>query len=244
MWTWLIVAACAIGLLSVVAAFVGNRRLGTVGSSTYGEALRRGRLVEASLRFTYQFVQAAVWVFETLVRPVTRPFRWAALRLWRAYRALWDRAVYAKDGYFSKTRAGVFLAATIAVLYVLVPLSAFVGDVFLFALTRERETIFLHNSHEIGGPASNLHSVQGCTALPCTEHNAMYYRVRPTAFNHVWSVINHGGLFYPDAVSGAVPPVISRCEVLTFGIRVKFVMRQWDLYPDLLDATCTPVNGR
>lgn len=41
-----------------------------------------------------------------------------------------------------------------------------------------------------------------------------------------------------------IAPGINRCEVLSYGISVKALMRGWGIYPLMLDAVCEPYNDR
>jgi hypothetical protein len=172
------------------------------------------------------------------MRPVWRAARWAFLQ----YRRLWDRVVYLRSGAFSKARAGGMVLMTAGVLYFSLPILGFFRDAGIFALTYGHEDIYLTFSQEID-PAHNLHSVKGCEDLPCTESNSVYFRVREDAFNSFWSLLRHGDLFYPDYVAAAVPAVVSKCHVTRYGLRKKFAMRNWDIYPDMLEAHCSPCGS-
>jgi hypothetical protein len=55
--------------------------------------------------------------------------------------------------------------------------------------------------------------------------------------------VNHKNIFYPDYVAAAVPPGVHRCVILSYGIRIKLLMRQYDVWPDLLEASCKPVDA-
>jgi hypothetical protein len=191
------------------------------------------------LKFLYQVLAGFGWVYTYVIRPVTRPFWKAGLYLFRQYRRLWDRAVYKSSGHFSRIRAGGMVIATGLAIYLFVPVAKFVFDAGLFAVTYDIEEVYLSKSQEID-PANNTHSVTGCEKLPCTEANSIYYRVREDTFNSLWSMLHHGGLFYPDYVAAAVPGV-SKCKVTSYGFRFKFAMRQWDIYPDMLEAHCQPI---
>jgi hypothetical protein len=182
-----------------------------------------------------------------VLRPAGRfPFK-PVTWLWRLFRLLWDKTVYREDEYrnrlFSKRRAGVFLlVAAVFAWYVAVPTAVFLFDVALYLATAKRnEIVYLTNSQEIL-PQENEHSVQGCHELPCTDENSIYYRIRATYFNEAWSIFNGRGLFFPDYVAAAVPVSISSCRITSYGLRVKLLMRGFDMYPDLLAAECTPVG--
>jgi hypothetical protein len=168
--------------------------------------------------------------------------------LWRPLRALWSRLVYIEDEYknrrLSKRRAASFVAASaVFACFILIPLLGFVYDVGLyFATVKRDEVVYLTNSQEIM-PEDNVHSVQGCYELPCSDENSFYFRIRATLFNEVWSVVHGRGLFFPDYVAASVPLSISRCTITSYGLRLKLIMRGIDIYPDLLKTECTPMTG-
>lgn len=196
--------------------------------------------------FWFQFLAACWWIYSNVFRPLARllfrPVRW----IWRLFRFLWDKAVYYEDSFqnrqFSKTRAGLFLL-TFAVVawYIIVPAAILAFDTALYLATVKRnEIVFLTNSQEIK-PGENEHSVQGCHAIPCTDENSIYFRIRASNFNEVWSILHGDGLFFPDYVAASVPVSISRCKITSYGLRIKLLMRGLDMYPDLLKTECSPL---
>jgi hypothetical protein len=197
--------------------------------------------------FIFQFIQALSWIFAHVVRPVARilfkPITW----LWRFYRFLWDKVVHYEDAYqnrqFSKTRAGIFLLLSAGFAwYVFIPAIVFIFHTILYLTTvKPDEVVFLTNSQEIM-PHENEHSVQGCHALPCTDQNSIYFRIRASYFNEVWSILSGRGLFFPDYVAASVPVAVSRCKITSYGLRIKLLMRGFDIYPDLLRTECTPLG--
>jgi len=199
-------------------------------------------------RFLWQLAAGAIWIYEALLRPVARVLAVPLLFLWRCYRRLWDRVVHVRDKFgnrlFSKTRAGILLVVSfVGIWYVLVPLLMFLVDLGLYALTvRKDETVYLTNSQEIL-PQENVHSVQGCHTLPCTDENSFYFRIRATWFNEAWSLVHGHGLFFPDYIAAAVPVSISKCHITSYGVRLKFVMRGMDIYPDVLQTECAPLES-
>jgi hypothetical protein len=193
-------------------------------------------------RFAYQVGQVGTWLARFLVLPLCRALYRVGHSISARYVRTWDRVVHVNDKYgeraFSKGRALAFLAGTI----VLVLLLPFFFDTILYFATAKREIVYLNNSQEIL-PIEGVHSVQGCLNLPCTEKDSIYYRVRPTLFNEVWSILHHGTWFFPDYVAAAVPPVVSRCEAITYGVRVKLFVRGTNIYPDLIDVSCQPLGS-
>lgn len=193
--------------------------------------------VSGFLRGVYQHVLAP------LGRGLARVTPW----LWRPLRALWNRFVYVEDEYknrmLSKRRAALFTAASLGFAwYIFVPMIVFLFDLGLYLVTvKHDEVVYLTNSQEII-PEENVHSVQGCHQLPCTDSNSFYFRIRATLFNEVWSVAHGRGLFFPDYVAASVPLSISQCKITSYGVRLKLVMRGMDIYPDLLRTECEPLQ--
>lgn len=198
-------------------------------------------------KFLFQFAQATGWIYVHVLRPAARillkPIAW----LWHLYRLLWDKAVYYEDAQqerqFSKTRGGIFLAlSAVFAWYLFIPAVVFFFHGILFLTTVQRgEVVYLTNSQEIL-PHENEHSVQGCHALPCTDQNSLYFRIRASNFNEVWSLLSGRGLFFPDYVAASVPVAVSRCTITSYGLRIKLLMRGFDIYPDLLQTECSPLN--
>src|SRR6185369_10205813 len=126
-------------------------------------ARRRGEAASLN-RFLAQLVLAASWIYQSILRPVGRTAAVPLYYLWRGYRRLWDKVVYVEDRYknrmFSKTRAGVFLTASLVFTwFILLPLLAFLFDLGLYLATvKKDEVVYLTNSQEII-PEENVHSV-------------------------------------------------------------------------------------
>lgn len=198
-------------------------------------------------RFLTQIGAACLWIYDSILRPVAGIVLVPARILWRWYRLLWEKAVYVEDRFknrlFSKSRAGIFLAASLVFAwYIFIPALVFGYDVALYFLTvKKDEVVYLTNSQEII-PEENVHSIQGCHDLPCTDENSVYFRIRATYFNEAWSLVHGHGLFFPDYVAAAVPLSISRCVITSYGVRMKFVMRGMDIYPDVLKTECEPLQ--
>lgn len=232
------------------------RRLqATAGKSTYDRKKKedqsslgrlRGDITEFSMFFN-QLVKAGSWIYGNVIKPAASCVPGPAKAAVLGYKhQIWDRLVYAKDQYdtpyFSKKRAAGVLAATFLAAACLPTVTTLGIDTALYATTvHKNEVLYLYNSQEIF-PEKNIHSIQGCIDAPCTPENSLYFRSQPRLFNHIWSILDHGGFYYPDYVAGAVPPVMSKCEVTTYGIRFKPFIDRWDIYPDVLTAACQPID--
>ena len=211
---------------------------------------RAQRELTALGRFWSQVVRSCGWIYERLIAPITWRIYRAILWMFARYRALWARCVYARDAYgdaeFSKARGGMMILATIATCYLIygVVTVAVTLPWYLFTV-RHNEQLYLSNSQNLSGRAEghDVHEVYGCETLPCTDQNTVTFRVRATWFNEAWSVLHHGALFYPGYVAAAVNPVVNRCIITSYGIRRKFLVRAWELYPDLVQVECMPTSG-
>lgn len=196
--------------------------------------------------FWYQFLNGSKWVYWTLIHPIIKlyfkPIRW----LFSQYQRLWKHVTMVPDQYgtleFSKVRGGLMVLVTVGSLFLIPPTVEFVYDASMYGLTGHRnETMYLFDSQEII-PVQNIHAVKGCKVVPCNDTDTIYFRVEPKLFNHIWSLIVKGELFFPDYVA-VVAPGVNKCTVTTYGIRIKLVMRSSDWYPEMLDLTCEKVNN-
>lgn len=196
--------------------------------------------------FYLQIMRAIFWIYWNVVLPLGKVIRRPALWLFHQYRRLWDAVVYVKNRkgkeVFSPTRGGVLLLVSIVSLWYLPwPIMGFAWDIsWYLATARVRETIYLTQSQEIY-PDDDIHSVKACETAICDDQETFYFRVRPRTFNHFWAIAKKGDFFFPDLVSAAVPPGLNECIVSSYGIRAKFFIKHWDIYPDLLEARCIPV---
>lgn len=205
-------------------------------------------IIDPFWKFTLQVIMGAVWIYVTIIAPGAKflftPVTWA----WLWYRRLWRKVVYYSDEYgiqrFHKGRAGLMILATWFTIFLALPFIADVGikDGGLYLLTAKRETIYLNSSQETDRHA-NTFSARGCETTPtCNEQDTLNFVMRPEWFNHIWSLAVHGTLYYPDYVAAAIPQAVSKCEILSYGIRQKFLMKNWELFPDILEVKCVPVN--
>jgi hypothetical protein len=208
---------------------------------------RRRQDLTAAGHFTAQVAVGAIWSWERVLKPVLALLSIPLSGVFRLYRRLWAKVVYVNDNFgnriFSKTRAGVMVTASVLFFwFAALPALGFLFDTALyFATVKHDEVVYLNNSQEII-PEENVHSVQGCTELPCSDHNSFYFRIRATPFNEVWSLMHEHTFFFPDYVAAAVPVDVSRCTITSYGIRLKLFMRGMDLYPDVLRTACQPLS--
>lgn len=196
-------------------------------------------------RFWIQFVVACTWVWARVLRPFLSAVSWIFRALFRQYRKLWSLYVYRRNEHdvlrFSKVRGGLFIVATVATFYVGLNVLGVMYDATMYLCTaRVNESLYLTSSQEVD-VEGNVHSVKGCNSLPCSDEDSIYFRINPSGFNHIWSIAHNHSVFFPDYVAAAVPPGTNKCVVTTYGIRIKMLMRGFDIYPELLKASCSPI---
>lgn len=156
----------------------------------------------------------------------------------RFYRnSVWNRFAKNREGKTTGKRATATLAGTVMVLWMIPAAVTAVWQSALMMTTWKEEVIFLTQAEEIDA-AEGIHSVRGCRAMPCGDSDAVYFRVRDTFLHDVYSYKNRGHSFRPEEVAGVIPPGVSKCTTSSYGIR----SRMFRIFPDLMDATCTPYN--
>jgi hypothetical protein len=164
---------------------------------------------------------------------------------WKYYKPVWDKFAYVGDPKtFSKTRGAVTLVGSLVGIWMIYYAMFFVADLTLYVVTgRVDEVVYLSNAQEIG-PVENIFSVQGCEAVEtgqtfsCSEDESLYFRIEPSGFAHIWSVVSRGNFFYPDYVAAPIAPGWQKCVITSYGFRMKTMVRQWEIYPELLSARC------
>lgn len=188
------------------------------------------------------------WAWIVVLTPTMRFLRRPAMWLARQYGRLWDRVVIVHDPYgkpgFSKTRAGLMVIATAFVwFFLLTPAIELTFDFIVYIATvRVDESVILLSSQEIDIDR-NTHNIEGCWHFPCSDTDSVYFRVQNSTFNNAWNLLHGKGLFLPDYVAAAVPTVPSRCVITSFGLRWSFIVRDFNLFPQVLAVkSCDAVS--
>ena len=157
----------------------------------------------------------------------------------RYRRWVWNRFARNAQGRVTWKRASATLLATVIFLWMVPGMMLMGWQSMLMATTWRDEVVYLTSTEEVD-PLGEIHSVRGCRAIPCRESDAIYFRVGSSWAHNIYSRVNRGHFFYPEEVAGVVAPGVNRCEVTSYGIRIKALMRGWGIYPNMLDAICTP----
>lgn len=213
--------------------------------TTAGRAQRHIAEVHEGLRGLFA---GLLWIWENVLSPVlSHPWARAPLE---AYGRAWHAFVFVKDKdgdeVISKRRAGLMILFTLMLLSAVPSLVAgtaeLIWDASWMATTyRSGETWYLGRSQEVD-PAGNVFSAQGCAQIACSDQTSIYFRIKPSVAHHIWSYIDNGNIFFPDFVAAGIQNDINECEVTRYGPRWKFLVRNWDIYPQILSVDCTPVT--
>lgn len=201
------------------------------------------------MRETYTVVTGTVgWIYNNVIEPFIK-HRWVGAPF-RLYADIWHAYAYVedKDGdeVFSKRRGGTMVLATLVFLWLLPSIVAgtveFAVDTSRMATSwKEKEIWYLGKSQEID-PAGNVFSAQGCGSIQCSDQTSIYFRIKPSLAHHLWSLYTNGNIFFPDFVAAGIQNDINKCTVTGYGVRWKFLVRNWDVYPQILSVDCVPLT--
>ena len=152
------------------------------------------------------------------------------------YKRLWVKYTHNKYDEFVYKR-GVAMVMVTLVCLVLVPTAiSVVLDTGYYFATHKKEHIYLIQSEEIF-PEDNIWAVRGCYTQNCDSQSSLYYRIKPSVFNHLWNIGHNGNIFLPDTIGSSVPTGLTRCEVDSYGIRLRILMT-FNIYPSVLQIMC------
>lgn len=193
--------------------------------------------VLASSRFLVQLAAAFYWIWSVPLKPLRRIVSSTSGAAYTRYRQLWTKVTHDKYGGFVYWRGGMMVIATLAGLWIIPTLINFTAQTALFFATHNYEEVYLIQSAEIY-PDDNIWSVRGCDRLPCDGDSSIYFRIAPSLFTHVWSVLNTGWIFLPDNIGSGVPTGLTKCRVRSYGVRIKTLMNRFEIYPDVLEISC------
>lgn len=203
----------------------------------------RKNWLERAVQFTQNKAQATTDFYHDHahgpLRRIVRIVR--GIALWYRY-SIWDRFTKNDDEKRTPKRVAATVFATLLALYLVPTALHATWQAGLMAATWRDEVVYLTAAEEVD-PDGDVHSIRGCREIPCKESDSIYFRVRPTWMHDIYALITRGSVFYPDYVASVVAPGVNRCEVTSYGIRIRALMRGWDVFPDMLDAVCTPFDA-
>jgi hypothetical protein len=222
------------------------------------EALRRkqkattaasvGRHVTSAQDAFGKAVGAGRWLWSNVLVPIATHRSVGAVLRW--YGRLWRKLAYRRgadgDLQLSKSRASATVVGTGVALWFLPAFIAgtvgFIWDVAWMATTyRSTETWYLGKSQELDF-VNNVFSAQGCASVNCTDQTSVYFRIEPSLAHHLWSLVRNRNIFFPEFVAAGIQNDVNKCHVISYGARWKLLVRNWDMYPQILAVDCTPVT--
>lgn len=219
----------------------------------YSRWEQMGRDANVFYRFWVQVVIAAYWVWWNILRPASNAVWWLVKKFVAFYRRLWSFFVYRRDKYgeltFSKVRAGMFLILSIPTLLVTTNL---IVDGAIFGVSyRANETVYLFDAADNSFLGDDEFSITGCevreipegSGFECKSEDTLYFRIQPGLIEHIYAIFTRGNIFYGDTVAAVVAPGWNKCVVDSWYFRFKTLMRNTNIYPRLLVASCQPVMG-
>jgi len=207
-----------------------------------------GRQVTSLQNAFAQAVAGGRWFWSNMLVPVAT-HRWVGA-VFRWYGRLWRKVVYRHDAdgdpQLSKRRASAMVVGTAVALWFL---PAFIGGVvgFVWDTTwmattyRSNETWYLGKSQELDY-VNNVFSAQGCESVNCTDQTSIYFRIEPSLAHHLWSLVRNRNIFFPEFVAAGIQNDVNKCHVIAYGARWKVLVRNWDMYPQILAVDCVPVT--
>lgn len=170
------------------------------------------------------FFQKIITSISFIAGKVFRIFSW--------YKHLWVKFTHNKyDEFVYKRGLAMIVGTAAAVVFV-----CLIFQTTYFWTTYKKETIYLSQSEEIY-PDENIWGVRGCYTQNCDSNSSLYYRIKPSLFHHIWSLLSSGRVFLPDVLGSSVPTGFTRCEVISYGVRFRVTML-FNIYPNILRVTC------
>lgn len=176
-----------------------------------------------------------LFIQKVILSPIKKV--WLFIRpAWIKYKALFYKYTHDKYGDFILKRAVAFVATTLVSLWLSLIVVEFLFDTVYYLATKRTETIYLSDSVELETDKS-LWGVKGCPTKDCNSDTALYFRIKLTWFNSVWSLLFHQKMFYPDSIAAGVPTGQTECQIVSYGLRYRILML-WNYYPQIIDVKC------
>lgn len=160
------------------------------------------------------------------------------------YKTQWVKFTHNKYDEFVYKRGVTMAAATLAAVIIIPSVVGLFLQTGYYLATHKKESIYLIQSEEIY-PDENIWAVRGCYNQNCDSESSLYYRIKPSVFHHLWSIGHNGTIFLPDTIGSSVPTGLTRCEVDSYGIRMRVLMT-FNIYPSVLKIMCEdygPMSG-
>lgn len=187
-------------------------------------------------------VAAVFYFIWNLLKGLGRLIVNSLARLLAWYKRLWVRFTHNKYEEFVYKRGIAMAVATLAFIALIPTIGMLLFQTTYYLATYKKDSIYLIQSEEIY-PDSNTWGVRGCYSNTCDSNSSLYFRIKPSLFHHLWSITHNGSIFLPDIIGSSVPTGLTKCEIISYGLRLK-IMMSLDIYPSILEIKCEDSGSR
>lgn len=209
-----------------------------------------GKATYEGSRIVRAFIKTAIWTWEKFLLPVVR-YTIAPIAYWviRKYTKLYNWLAYTKDEKTGKERIhyprslatiiGSFVIGYWLLTSAIPFLSHLAYEAILYPTTLRKETMIMMGS-EADAIQPGVFYAKGCSDLShCDDTHSIRYEIRTSNWVYLKTLFTKGQLFLPEFVDGAIPNVVAKCELETWGIR----FRPLALYPQISSVKrCVPLS--
>jgi len=187
--------------------------------------------------FVAQLVGVLIWIWVKPLGPIRRFLWFITWKVIDWYIGIWRKLTHNRYGGFVYWRGALMVLLTVFCVTLVIP-ATITGS--WMAITYVDENVELLSASEII-PEENVWNVRGRELE--NKEESLYYRVEYNWAHQVWSVLFMRRWFLPDDIASGVPTGLTNCRVISYGIRVKWLMRHWEWYPSALYINCSPNRG-
>lgn len=179
---------------------------------------------------------ALIYCLGKLLRGLGKAVGGRLLRLLAWYKRQWVRLTHNQYEEFVYKRGLAMAAATLLFIVLIPTLGLLIFQTAYYLATYKKDSIYLIQSEEIY-PDDNTWGVRGCYNQVCDSNSSLYFRIKPSLFHQLWSLSHHGTVFLPDIIGSSVPTGLTKCEVVSYGLRLRILMT-FNIYPSILEINC------
>mgnify|MGYP000156120793 CR=1 FL=1 len=219
--------------------------------NNFGNAVAdAGKVAYEGSRIIRSIIQTAIWTWRRLLLPIIRHI-FAPIASWiiKKYAKLYNWLAYTKDKKTGKERIhyprslatiiGSFIVGYWLLTSAIPFLSHLLYEAILYPTTLRTETMMMMGS-EADGTRAGVFYAKGCRDLShCDDTHSIRYEIRHSNWIYLKTFFTKGELFLPEFLDGAIPNVVAKCELETWGIR----FRPLGLYPQISSVKrCVPLS--
>ena len=233
-------------------ASTGNKIVELAGpDSKLGHALSdSGEVVYKGGRVTRAVIQTCVWTAKTLLLPLLR-YTILPIATWiiRRYTQFYQWLAYTTDENTGEERVhyprslATIIGSLIVAYWIVTSAIPFIGhlayEATLYPTTLRAESMYMMGS-EADATHAGVFYAKGCIDLNhCNDTHSIRYEIKHSNWLYIKNIFTKGTLFLPEYIDGAIPNVVAKCELETWGVR----FRPLGLYPQISSVKrCVPLS--